>query len=372
MHFELERTGSAQAFETVLKTMYSRNEVKGIIVFACDKNGFKPENLDHILKDCPVPIAGGIFPGIVHQKETLETGTLVIGLSHKPDLSIIREMSNPDTDFMQSLRDVFNIDNIPDTIFVLTDGFSSRISSFINAMFVNIGLERNIVGGGAGSLSLEKRPCIITNEGLLEDASIVALLDTKSTVNISHGWHPIKGPFKVTEADRNVIKSINWMPAFNTYREVIREHSGQYITPDNFSRIAMSYPFGISRMCCDPIVRDPVMVDETGALTCVGEIVEGAFVNILHGNPESLIYASSKLPTCTAGFSLGDNSVGLIIDCISRALFLKDRFKHELDAIHLPDIPLLGFLSFGEIATQEKQFLEFHNKTTVLSILEEL
>ncbi|TIH13071.1 histidine kinase [Marinifilum sp. JC120] len=372
MYIEMEKTGSAQALEAVLKKTANRDGVKGIIILTCDENGFTPDNIDSFLKDCPVPLAGGIFPGIIHQKETMETGTIVIGLSQEPKLSIIRGMSNPDTDFMHHLNNIFKTDDISETIFVLTDGFASRISSFINAMFINIGLERNIIGGGTGSLSLKKRPCILSNEGLLEDASIIVQLNTQSTVHISHGWYPIKGPFKVTEADRNVIKTINWMPAINIYREVIREHSGQYITQENFSRIAMSYPFGISRMCNEPIIRDPVMVDETGALTCVGEILEGAFVNIMHGSSDSLIKASSKLSTCATEFSLGKNSTGLIIDCISRALFLKDRFKHELDAVHLPDIPLVGFLSFGEIATQTKQSLEFHNKTTVLSILEEL
>lgn len=372
MHIELERTGSADGLEKLLKEMSDLDGVEGLIIFACDQNGFNPEEVDGILQNCPLPLAGGIFPGIIHQKEIIETGTIVIGLSHKPEISIIRGMSDPRTDFMQLLNDVFDPQEIPETLLVLTDGFASRISAFINAMFINIGLDRMIIGGGTGSLSLEKRPSIISNEGLLADASIIGMLNTKSTINISHGWHAIKGPFKVTEADRNVIKSINWMPAFNIYREVIREHSGQYITPDNFSRIAMSYPFGITRMCNDPIVRDPVMVDEAGALTCVGEVMEGAFVNILHGNPQSLINASGELSGCTPGFSLGENSMGLIVDCISRSLFLKDKFKLELNAIQLPDIPLLGFLSFGEIATQEKQSLEFHNKTTVLSILEEL
>ncbi|MFW5500527.1 MULTISPECIES: FIST signal transduction protein [unclassified Maridesulfovibrio] len=371
MHIELEQTGSVQSLATILEKTAARDEVNGIIIFACDKNGFRPENVDQIFKECPVPLMGGIFPGIIHEKETLETGTIVLSLSQKPEISIIKEMSDPETDFMRPLDIIFENDNIPETIFVLTDGFASRISSFINAMFTHIGIERNIIGGGTGSLSLKRQP-IISNQGLLEDAAIIGLLKTQSTVNISHGWNPIKGPFKVTEADRNIIKTINWMPAFSIYKEVIREHSGKYITPENFSRIAMSYPFGISSMCSDPIVRDPVKVDEAGALTCVGEIMEGSFVDILHGNTESLIKASSQISTCKPGFSIGENSVGLVVDCISRALFLKDNFEHELKALHLPDIPLLGFLSFGEIATQEKQSLEFHNKTTVLAVLEEL
>lgn len=372
MRIELDRTGTVQAFEKMLKHITDQPDVNGVLVLACDTNGFTPDDLDIILKSCPVPLCGGIFPGILYSQEKIETGTIMIGLSDTPSIIMAKGMSNPAIDFYSLLESKLDEINITDTIFILTDGFASRISSFINALFINLGLESNIIGGGAGALSLQKKPNILSNEGMLEDAVIMAFIKTKSSVSISHGWTPIKGPFKVTESDRNIIKSLDWMPAFNIYREAIRNHSGQHLTRDNFAKLSMSYPFGIARICCEHVVRDPVKMDTQGNLVCVGEIREGSFVEILHGNYDSLIESSRLISSAHSDISLNTNSLAFMIDCISRALFMGDKFEDELEAIRLPDIPLVGILSFGEIATKHGESLEFHNKTTVLSILEEL
>ncbi|WP_035074728.1 FIST signal transduction protein [Maridesulfovibrio zosterae] len=372
MHIELERTGTVQAFEKTLKSITNRPSVNGVLVLACDANCFMSDEVDIILKSCPVPLAGGIFPGLLCSQEKIEKGTIVIGLSTAPSIITVKGMSNPEVDFDKLLYQEFDNLEITDTILVFTDGFASRISALINAMFINLGIETNIIGGGSGSLSLEKKPAILSNEGMLMDVSLLILINTKSIINVSHGWTPVKGPFKVTESEGNVIKSLDWMPAFNIYREVIRDHSGQYISKENFERVSMSYPFGISMMFCDHIVRDPVKMTDDGSLVCVGGVEEGAFVDILHGNSESLIEASRTIATNHDILNLGEKSVALIVDCISRAIFMADSFEEELKAINLPDIPLIGMLSFGEIATQTQESLEFHNKTTVLSVLEEL
>lgn len=372
MRIELDRTGTVQAFEKLLKNLAEQDSVKGLLVLACDANGFTPENIDTVLKSCSVPIAGGIFPGILHSQEKIEKGTILIGLSETPSIISVKGISDNSADYDTLLNQKLSDIDVTDTIFTMVDGFASRISSFMNAMFINLGLETNIIGGGAGSLSLEKKPNLLGNEGMLEDAALLVFIKSKSSVSISHGWKPIKGPFKVTESDSNIIKSLDWMPAFNIYREVIRSHSGQYLTKENFASISMSYPFGIARICCEHIVRDPVKIDENGNLICVGEIKEGSFVEILHGSSDSLIEASREISTIHGNICTTDNSAALMVDCISRALFMEEKFEEELKAIRLPDIPIVGILSFGEIATKNRESLEFHNKTTVLSILEEL
>jgi hypothetical protein len=64
---------------------------------------------------------------------------------------------------------------------------------------------------------------------------------------------------------------------------------------------------------------------------------------------------------------------GLLVDCISRVLFLGPRFGEELQAAHRrlqqaggPQVPLFGVLSLGEIANNGTYLLEFYNKTFVL------
>ena len=60
------------------------------------------------------------------------------------------------------------------------------------------------------------------------------------------------------------------------------------------------------------------------------------------------------------------------IDCISRYLFLDERFKEELEAIssaYAPNTILWGVLSLGEIANANEEGIEFYNKTCVVGTL---
>ena len=61
----------------------------------------------------------------------------------------------------------------------------------------------------------------------------------------------------------------------------------------------------------------------------------------------------------------------LLIDCVSRALFLEDNFAQEVGAICEKYVPLIGVLSLGEISNSGKDYMEFYNKTCVVGILED-
>lgn len=63
------------------------------------------------------------------------------------------------------------------------------------------------------------------------------------------------------------------------------------------------------------------------------------------------------------------NRTELLIDCISRALFLEDEFDREIEAVYQENVPLIGALSMGEIANNGKDYLELYNKTCVVGIL---
>ncbi|WP_432738627.1 FIST signal transduction protein [Maridesulfovibrio sp. FT414] len=372
MRIELDRTATVQSFRQLVLNTAEDHAVRGLLIMSCDGNGYTSEELNPVLAECPVPLAGGIFPGILFGHEKLDKGTLVIALSDEPSILTIQGLSDPKKNYDRELDRKLDESKVTSTVFTMVDGLASRISSFINAMFINLGLEPNIFGGGAGSLSLERKPCLFTNAGMLEDSAVIVFINTPSSVSISHGWLPIKGPFKVTESESNVIKSLDWMPAFSIYREAIRGHSGQCMTTDNFLSLTRSYPFGLSRICCAHIIRDPVKTDANGNLICVGEVREGSFVEVMHGSADSLIQASRSISPLQGEAKLTERSMAFMVDCISRALFLEDRFEEELQAIPLPEIPMAGILTFGEIATSFRQSLEFHNKTTILAVLEEL
>ena len=373
MIIKVDKTGTVKGFNNTIDEVLKHENVKGLLILACDANGFTPDNVDRKLKEVPVPLFGGIFPEIIHGKEKLERGTIVAGFYRKPNVHIIPELSNEAIEYDEVIDEKIPEIGNTKTIFILVDGFSKRISTLIDGLFNIFGLEFNYIGGGAGSLSMKQKPCLFSNEGLIQDSALLAMMNMESGVGVSHGWEKISGPYRVTESDKNVIKTLDWKPAFEVYREIVEKHSGQVFTDDNFFDIAKCYPFGISKLGVEKIVRDPFKPGEGGSLICVGEVPQESFIDILTGDVSSLVSAAGKaLALAREAFKpKSNNKTVLFMDCISRVLFLGDKFKKELNAVYEENIPLIGALTIGEIANSGKDYLEFYNKTSVIGILED-
>jgi len=370
MVIKLDKTGTLENLENLLEIMESEQEIKSILIMACDKNNFNKTDIDPILLKLKKPVFGGIFPEIMFGTEKFEKGTIVAGLEQSADVFFIPELSNNDVDYEKYIEDNLNLDLKTKTMFVFVDGFAQRISSLIDSLFNMFGLGMNYIGGGAGSLSFEQKPVLFTNQGLMMDGAVLALTKIESGVGVNHGWTSISEPFEVTESEGNTIKSLNWEPAFQVYKKIVESHSGKKFKNDNFFDIAKGYPFGISKFEAERIVRDPIALGENNELICVGEVPQNSFVHILTGDTNSLINASAKaLEIGKNNLGSSDNTVNFFIDCISRVLFLEDDFSKELAAVSEPGVPLLGALTLGEIANNGNNYLEFYNKTCVVGIL---
>jgi hypothetical protein len=373
MIIKIDKSGSMSGLTKTLNNVLQNAGVQGIMILAGDANNFNAQEIHSIVTSLSVPIFGGIFPQIIVEEESLTRGTIVVGFTQKINIQIIPNISDSLNDF-----DCFIEKNIgtsitnAKTMFVFVDGFSKRISALIESLFNVFGLDLNYIGGGAGSLDMIQKPCLFTNEGLLKDSAVLALIDISSGIGVSHGWEVISGPYKVTEAVNNSIISLDWEPAFDTYKNVIEQESDYKFSEHEFVDIAKAYPFGIGRVEAEMIVRDPFVVGNDKSLICVGEVPEGCFVHILTGNKDSLIHAASHALELSIESYTGptEETVTFFVDCISRYLFMGDDFKEELDIVHSNRRPLIGILTIGEIANSGKNYLEFYNKTAVVSILE--
>lgn len=372
MIIQIDKKGTIEGFQNIIKSTLDIKDVKSLLILSCDYNGFTPDNIDPVLRKIEVPVLGGIFPCIIDGKKILECGNIVVGISKEIEVHVIHELSDDNKDYDEILdKKIAEIGNMR-TMLVFVDGFSKRISAFIESLFNILGLEINYIGGGAGSLSMEQKPCILTNEGLIIDGAVLALLNLESGVGVSHGWESISGPYKVTESDRNIVKTLDWQPAFEIYKKVVEKHSGKVFSADNFFDIAKAYPFGITKIGAERVVRDPFVVGENNSMVCVGEVPEGAFVDILNGNESSIIEAAGKaLALAKTSFKVQtDQRISIFMDCISRVLFLDDKFSEELTAVHDESQPLIGACTIGEIANSGSDYLEFYNKTSVVAIME--
>jgi hypothetical protein len=374
MWIRVDEGGTLAGFTSILQEAVSDPGIQGLLILLADGNGFTPELLNPCLESLNIPIFGGIFPGLAYNQAKLERGSIVIGLAEAPLVRVIVQMRATTESYDDLIADLFPNASDARTCFVFVDGLTPRIDAFIEGLFNIFGLEMNYLGGGAGSLRLIEQPCLVTNAGLIGDAALIAMTTHASGVGVCHGWQSIAGPFRVTESEHNVITSLDFTSAFELYRQVVEAHSGQTCSLENFFELAKGYPFGISKLGMEKIVRDPIRATADGSLICVGEIPEGAYIHILCGNPKSLIQAAGNaMQLAEASFPPGVRPDWIFfIDCISRVLFLQGDFREELNAVGRVGLPIIGVLSLGEIANNKKDYLEFYNKTTVIGVMEAL
>jgi hypothetical protein len=341
-----------------------------LLVLACDADGHTPESLDAVLRAAPHPVIGGVFPQIIHERETLTRGTLVIGAPAATRLHVVHGVSRAELDLEQAVAPVADARCAHSLVMVVADAFATRLADLVRALFAEHGLEHNYIGGGAGSLSMRQSPCVITPDGLVQDAAAFAQFAVPGGVGVAHGWSVISEPLKVTRSRGTVIEELNYEPALDVYRRVVEPRAERAITAANFFDVAKAYPFGVRKLDAEVVVRDPIAIEAPGALRCVGEVPNGAFVHVLHGQSEALVAAvrEASARAYEAWPAPQPPALRLVIDCISRALFQGDAFGQELAALG-DGPPTVGALTLGEIANSGHDFLEFYNKTIVVGLL---
>lgn len=368
MRVLIDKEGSIDSLKSTIKVFEEDKKISSVLILSCDENFYSSENISQFLQSLNVSIFGAIFPQIIYGKENLSKGNIILGMEELLDPFIIENLSSKAEEIDEELENNFDLSDSTNTMFVFVDGFSTTISTLIDELFNNFGLDQNYIGGGAGSLTFVQKPCIFTNKGLLQDAAVLVATNFNSGIGVKHGWNKISGPYQITKSDKNIVHELDYRPAFEVYKEVVEQHSDKKFSEDNFFDIAKGYPFGISKIGNERIVRDPITVQDN-SLLCVGEVTEGNHVDILMGEKESLVNSAKEAYLIAKeNYPNQKEEITLLIDCISRVLFLGEDFKEELFVI--PDDNLLiGALTLGEIANSGQDYLEFYNKTSVICVL---
>jgi hypothetical protein len=328
-------------------------------------------DLDMLHEQCQqqeLPIFGGIFPNILYQGKVRQSGLIVAGLCHAVQIETISglsKQSHPEFEISKKFNDY-------PSVFVFVDGLAHNIDPHLQRLFSLFGQQKSVAGGGAGSLSFVQKPCLFCNQGVTQDAMLVVGLSNTVKVAIGHGWEKLAGPFLANQVDDNQIEQLNFQPALTVYQEIVEQHSGMQFSEHAFFDIAKTYPFGIERLDDDVLVRDPITVSEN-TVVCVGRIPDNTMLYILSGEAQRLITASIESVHNAAAQLPAEEIVheGFLFDCISRQLFLQDKFVEELDGISHSvnqDTPILGVLVLGEVASGASGTINFHNKTAVTAL----
>lgn len=346
---------------------------KSILLLAATGCQWRAEELDPILKNCAVPIFGGIFPLVITPSGCYSDRTLVLGLSRHFHLHVIANLSTKIPN-MQSLREpIFQSLSPNSTLMFFADGLAKNVERLVEVVYEAFGSLPRTIGGGAGYLDFVQQPCVITSQGLLCDAALLAYSDVTNFPAFRHGWEIFDGPFLVTEAHENTLCSINFSPAFEFYKQRIEALSDYSFDENDFFDVAKNFPLGIASVDGDILVRDPLK-HLGNDMVCVGELPQNSTVYILKGIASGLITASGEAAqnARTVCNALSETKTSaLLFDCISRYLFLGDHYPLALDKIKIclgDNVDIFGVLSLGEIANSSRGPVELLNKTTLISL----
>jgi len=352
------------------------------LVLVPQNTSMEREPLLASLREVGCHLMGGMFPGVIHGGNLHTDGAVVLKL---PILSEPQVLTGLDAGTGPIARPENVADGVSDdgqrrTVLTIFDGLSTGITRFVERLYARFGQSVRYFGGGAGvhdrhadgPLTFAREPMVFTREGWFIDAAVIAVVDWSSTLGICHGWQRVAGPFVATRTRGSHIFELDWEPALDIYRRVVEADSGRPIDRAAFFDVAQSYPFGISKVGCDDVVRLVGGVSADDALVCGVAVAENTTLHILRGRADTLLEAART----AAAASLADQPTPeqvLVWDCISRKLILEDRFDHEIGAIQ-DNVSALGrgaeaagVLSLGELASDGNRVLEYFNKTVAIA-----
>ena len=340
----------------------------GTLVVLAGEKGFSYASLQPILQEAKVPIIGAFFPGLIAENELHYTGFLLLHFRSEAEVYLFDSKDISSIKFRDSAIK-------QGTSLVLLDGLASENQAFLNALFYELGQSIKFIGGGAGSLDLVQKPCVFDAQGIYQNKALVLLMKSRVAIGIQHGYTRLAGPMIATATKASKVAELNWENAYDCYSDAVNGDSPIPISKEDFFSVAKGYPLGISRKGHEDIVRDPISVDEDGVLNCIDDVPENAALYILKGEQEKLLEAA--VASCNDAVGQVDGKVEhcLLIDCVSRVLYLGDEFSREInaatDAIHskYPKLHAKGILSLGEISTYKDGRLELYNKTFLTTLV---
>tara|TARA_R110001592_G_scaffold58704_2_gene177606 strand:- start:171 stop:1268 length:1098 start_codon:yes stop_codon:yes gene_type:complete len=342
-----------------------------VIISVAEHSAIDINALINCLIEHHIPFIGGIFPKVISGTEVYDEGMILTSFPNVVETYLVKGL---DTESFKIPKiDLEDDENY--FLFTFVDGLTTYLSLYLSELYTNYGNKASYIGGGTGSLSLQQSPCVFDESGIHQDAAVGLIVKSKIALGVKHGWKRIAGPYVATKTDKNTIQEINWQPAFEVYKSIIKEHSQKEINHDNFISIAKAYPFGILKDNSEYVVRDPVSLNDKGEIICVGEMMENTVLDILNGDNETLIQAAEDAASQVIN-QLESPKQAYISDCISRVIFLEDDFNLELKTIsdklvqNNKSIPIEGALTLGEISSFGDSYLQLFNKTVVIGLFE--
>ncbi|MEW6163943.1 MAG: FIST C-terminal domain-containing protein [Pseudomonadota bacterium] len=320
-----------------------------------------------------IPLHGALFPALLVDSGFSNTGAWLLRLDAMPPAFLLPatpaegKEDDPAAELAESVEAA--LDAQPPaagkpTLFMIFDGMRPDIGSILDRLYLRLADRVSYAGVNAGSETFQPMPCLFDRERLIGGGLLALLLPGDPPFAIEHGYQAPEQVMIATASSGNRIISIDWRPAFDVYREIVRREYGVELTRENFYGYGVHFPFGILHANGEVVVRIPVALTDDGALHCIGEVPENTLLVLLRA-PEAC--ASRCFESLVDGLSAGTGTARgmplLAFYCAGRRLHLGAAAATELAELQRRTGAAIvgGALSLGEIGHRAASYPLFHN-----------
>ena len=335
--------------------------------------------------DSDIPVFPLCAPAVISSNCSFENGVVILALSSK-DITILKNKTSYNLDdfkktsqtiskvIIKNIRTGYQNDFRDNNLFFL--GIQREEDGYLKDIVMqNIGDELgafcHLLGGG--SSVLQQSTGMNSKDENTDTDSFLLQTTGKVSIGIGHGFKPYGRSMIVTKVKENIIYELDGQAARSIYLKYFPDHKKQ-IT-ENFAKFLIKHPFGFTQMNDEYIIRDPYDFTDDGGLVCAGLIPQYSVIQIMNSNEESLLQAIEKIcKSAISGLNGRRPVFALVISCISRLNFLNKNCNKEWSIIKKvlgPEIPFIGFYSYGEFGSFISQPAFYHNKTFIIAIIGE-
>jgi hypothetical protein len=265
------------------------------------------------------------------------------------------------------------------------DVLAGNGAEIVRGVLESLGEHFPVVGGAPGDDFLFKQTYQYLNNKVYS-GSVVALGMTGKLhigIGVKHGWIPVGKPMIVTKSEGSLLYEVDNQPAIKVYEDYFGKERAAELREKALAQLAITYPLGMKvEGSNELLIRDPISVDEKGAITCAAEIPEGSEIRLMVGSREKAVeVAKEAAEAAVSQLGEAEPRAVIIFNCIARNKLFGEHAGDEIDAIKSAvgiDVPLIGFYTYGEqaplggeVRNIEKCNSAFHNETVVIFVIGE-
>jgi nitrogen-specific signal transduction histidine kinase len=220
-----------------------------------------------------------------------------------------------------------------------------------------------VAGGLSGDNAQFNEAFVFTHELIISKGAVAASFsgDIEVYRGFNFNWEPIGKELTITEVENNIVKTIDGVSAYDTYKYYLGEDVAKKLPA-----IGIEFPLILKRDDLN-IARAVTGVCGDGSLKFAGDLNIGDKVRLGYGNSELILNSSFDIPNELLSFQ--PESV-FIYSCMARRRFMNHLIEKELSPLnHISTIS--GFFTYGEFYTRKNgQFVLLNQSMTVLALRE--